>query len=534
MGSISMSRFLSSSVAFISLLLPLVFSSQSVARADEFVSIQGDQFVLDGQVYKLKGTNYYPRNHMWADMWTFHTWEWGTKVNDAELMRDFGLNCVRILVPYNNNQWGGPNVKEQRLQQLEDLVILFGEHGIRSCITLFDWETSFPAARTTKEAEHLMYLSTIVNRLKDNPYVFMWDVKNEPDHPSNIGGGDYWDSNPPKRDQIASWITRMCNAIRTIDPNHPVSAGMRWAYNLPEIIDAVDIAIFHAYWSIDSMTDAVKGYMGSNQKPILIQEFGWPTEGDGHSPHLFNESYALGVYQLIMDTWDDENLAGGLQWMTHDAMIYDQNAHFENFFGIWKFDGSLKPSSIHYRDNFPVNHFPTVAPFAPPPVDFFAATRIGTDVHLYWENPSSHRRAGTMARFRTDTYPTSMTDGELVCDMVGAPDYPSECVHSGLQPGTTYYYSLFSYTDDLTVAEPTQRVVTIVVDADLDNDGDCDQQDFARLQRCKSGPGIAQDDPACADALLDGDNDVDIDDVSLLNACRSGPGQPLPAGCVSY
>jgi hypothetical protein len=516
------------------MLFPLIVGSAttSIVQGDDFVSIQGDQFFLDGQVYKLKGTNYYPRNHMWADMWTFHTWEWGTKVADAQLMQDFGLNCVRILVPYNQNQWGGANVKEQRLQQLEDLVILFGEHGMRSCVTLFDWEVSFPAAQTSKEAEHLMYLSTIVNRLKDNPYVFMWDVKNEPDHPENIGADDSsnWDDNPAKRDQIASWIARMCNAVRTIDPNHPVSAGMRWAYNLPEIIDAVDIAIFHAYWSIDNQTTAVKGYMGANQKPILIQEFGWPSSGTGWNR---NEARTLEVYQSIMGTWVDETLAGGMQWMTYDASIYDPNLSWENFFGIWKYDGSLKPSSIYYRDNFPVNSFPTVATFPPPPVELFLAERVGTDVHLYWDNPFSHRRAGTMARFRTDLHPTSMTDGELVCDLVGAPDYPSECVHTDLQPGTTYYYSLFTYTDDLTACEPTHQTVTIVVDADFDNDGDCDQEDFAHVQRCASGPGIAQSDPMCSDALLDGDNDVDGDDVSLLNDCRTGPGQPLPAGCVS-
>jgi len=53
-------------------------------------------------------------------------------------------------------------------------------------------------------------------------------VKNEPDHPANIGGYDNWDSNPAARDKIVSWLNRICNAVRAIDANHPVSAGLRW------------------------------------------------------------------------------------------------------------------------------------------------------------------------------------------------------------------------------------------------------------------------------------------------------------------
>src|SRR5436853_5681 len=52
--------------------------------------------------------------------------------------------------------------------------------------------------------------------------------------------------------------------------------------------------------------------------------------------------------------------------------------------------------------------------------------------------------------------------------------------------------------------------------ADVDRDGDVDQEDFGLLQRCYSGSGTAQTDPACLPAQLDGDSDVDAADLQLL------------------
>ncbi|GMU22001.1 MAG: hypothetical protein AMXMBFR13_20890 [Phycisphaerae bacterium] len=67
--------------------------------------------------------------------------------------------------------------------------------------------------------------------------------------------------------------------------------------------------------------------------------------------------------------------------------------------------------------------------------------------------------------------------------------------------------------------------------ADVDSDGDVDQEDFAVLQRCYTGPnlGPVADEPvqcACLDVEGSGgmpDNDIDAGDLAKFQLCASGP-----------
>ncbi len=509
---------------------------------NNFVQVQDDQFVLDGQVYKIKGTNYYPRDHMWANMWS--DWDWAEIQLETQKMHDFGLNAVRILVPYSHGGWNGPNVPNGNLQMLEDIVNLMGENGIRSVVTIFDWETSFPSEGSSTEADHLTYLSTIVNRLKDNPYVLMWDVKNEPDHPANYGWCDCnpgscgnWDCNPSQRDKIVSWLHRMCDAVRDIDPNHPASAGMRWWQNLPDVIDFMDVAIFHSYdWPIDTEITDTKNLMGANQKPIVVEEWGWPSHPypcyrDGQYIYLYNENYQLQVYQDHLTSFIDHDIAGGLQWMTFDADNYDDDPDhtFEDYFGLWRYGYTLKPAAEYYRDNYPANQFPGPKPGA---VSQFTANGSNLDVELNWQNPSDDFFAGTMIRHSTDNFPSSPSDGTLVCDRAGEPGSTDSFVHTDPQIGVVNYYAAFAYSNTLSYADPTNASATARFPGDYDLDFDLDQSDFGTLQACLSG----QKNPfeaGCEDADLDHDGDADIYDVAKFQLCATGAGITPQASCLN-
>lgn len=59
---------------------------------------------------------------------------------------------------------------------------------------------------------------------------------------------------------------------------------------------------------------------------------------------------------------------------------------------------------------------------------------------------------------------------------------------------------------------------------DLDQDCDVDADDLAGFIACALGPGVPQNEPACANARLDGDDDVDCVDFAILQRCWSGEG----------
>lgn len=65
---------------------------------------------------------------------------------------------------------------------------------------------------------------------------------------------------------------------------------------------------------------------------------------------------------------------------------------------------------------------------------------------------------------------------------------------------------------------------------DYDADDDVDQDDFAFLQTCLSGP-IAPTAPGCGPADLDGDGNVDQDDVLRFAGCLNGPTIPAVENC---
>lgn len=428
-----------------------LMSALGGAADDGFVRIQGDQFVYRGEVYKLKGTNYYPRDHMWADMWS--SWDWSEIQLEANMLPTLNINCVRILVPYSYGGWNGPNVPPDRLQKLNDIVNLFGEKGIRSCITLFDWETTFPAAGTTTEANHIAYLNAIVNRLKNNQYVLMWDVKNEPDHPANIGGYDDWDYSPANKAKIISWLNRMCDAVRARDPNHPVTVGLRWYNNVSDIIHFEDIACFHSYWRTTINTVQIPTVKACTSKPIVVQEYGWPSNPtpchrDGYWIYDYNESEQTTLYSDHLSAFANHNIAGGMQWMTFDSRNYttDPDVSFENYFGLWRYDYTLKPAALYYRDHFVVRPFPKeIDPIAPGNVTSLSATVLTGAIRLSWTNPTDSDLRGIMIRCKTTGYPSGPTDGSLVCDVTASPGTTGMFYHSGLTNGVVYYYRVFSY-----------------------------------------------------------------------------------------
>lgn len=526
--------------------LILTGAALPLAQADEFVRIQQDQFVLGGHIYKIKGTNYYPRDGMWANMWT--NWNAARIADDAQLLKNLNINAVRILVPYSHGGWNGPNVPESRLQQLEYVVNTMGDAGIRSVVTLFDWETSFAAAGTNRYNDHLKYMSTIVDRLKHNPYVLMWDVKNEPDHPDNYGWCDCnpgacgdWDCNPTKRNQIVSWLQRMCNAVRARDPNHPVAAGMRWWQNLSDVLHFQDVAVFHSYWPNISTEQIpqTKALMGSQQKPILVEEWGWPSNPhpcnrDGRLIYDYNETQQMSVYVNHLNAFTQHDIAGGLQWMTFDAKAYTTNPNesFEQYFGLWYHHYALKPVGVYYRDNFPVSPFPKIAmPTAP--VTGFAAAVSGLNVVLTWKNPDTYTFEGTVISYSDQGYPATPSDGTILATRIAPPGSTDYLVHVQPTLGVRYYYSAFAYNIANSHASPAQASQTVFIRADYNGDGQVDMTDFAHLQRCLSGPFVPQTDPSCQNARHDGDDDVDADDVKLFEYCLQGPGEPLRFGCAN-
>jgi len=177
-----------------------------------------------------------------------------------------------------------------------------------------------------------------------------------------------------------------------------------------------------------------------------------------------------------------------------------------------------------------VSNTPDTTP--PGPVTNFTAVPGHGVVGLSWTNPTDLDFMGTMVRFSTSGPPATIHDGFLLVNKLGNPGAHQTQAHSGLTNGVRYYYTAFSYDQGMLYGPGVQVSATPYVPPDMDRDGDVDQLDFGRFQRCLTGPFVLQEDPACLDARLDADDDVDGDDANLFVRCLSGAGVPYNPNCL--
>lgn len=92
--------------------------------------------------------------------------------------------------------------------------------------------------------------------------------------------------------------------------------------------------------------------------------------------------------------------------------------------------------------------FTTTTDSTPPgDVQNFTAVPGNSQVTLSWINPSDSDFKGVMIRYRTDgVFPANKSDGILaVDDQTGLAGASDSFIHSGLNNGTTYSYSAFTY-----------------------------------------------------------------------------------------
>ena len=118
------------------------------------------------------------------------------------------------------------------------------------------------------------YCADLVECLKDEPGVLMWDVMNEPLITTWIEVDE-----PLRTERVeVTWrfVRHFCDVMRRLDDRHPVTVGVHTPDNLTAIGQAVDVLSFHDY-SHDRAAIRAKIERGLDlarelDKPILLSE----------------------------------------------------------------------------------------------------------------------------------------------------------------------------------------------------------------------------------------------------------------------
>jgi len=313
-----------------------------------FIEVAGSQLTRLGQPVRLKGVNYYPQQRPWMDMWT--AWDGQQIERELRLARDqLGINAVRVLVPYNlsDKDSGAGVVTAELLGRMHELTQIAGSLDLRLIVTLFDFYEDFPASGSVAEQRNFAYLRTLIGNFTGDDRIIAWDLHNEPDQYA-----PWKDGYAP---QVLTWLGRMADEVHRLAPNHLVTVGMGQYDNLlaagPDgrrVIDYSDVISVHSYNAADvaRQLDEVRG---QTTKPILLEEFGWPT-GITCLTRSYNEDSQAQVYRDTLAAARDR-VAGVFAWNLRD---YDSGPikHWgsrEDYFGLYRADGSLKPAAQELR-----------------------------------------------------------------------------------------------------------------------------------------------------------------------------------------
>ncbi|MBQ0787222.1 MAG: cellulase family glycosylhydrolase, partial [Oceanihabitans sp.] len=206
----------------------------------------------------IKGINYYPK----ATPWNMFGDAFAKDIiaNDFKIIKDAGLNSVRIFVQYDD--FGKADVHPKKLEKLKQTLDAAEENNLKVVLTLFDFYGDYSVMNWTLNQRHA---ATIVSTFKDHNAIIAWDIKNEPNLDFESRG----------KDMVIAWLDNMIDLVKSVDAEHPVTIGWSNTQSAPILKDKVDIVSFHYYEGLSELDAAIKTMRKEiPNKPLVLQEFG--------------------------------------------------------------------------------------------------------------------------------------------------------------------------------------------------------------------------------------------------------------------
>lgn len=172
------------------------------------------------------------------------------------------------------------------------------------------------------------YISHVVNALKEEEGLIMWDIMNEPSYCDYIRTGD--DATKAKhRESMWSFLRTYCRFVRQLDPVNAITIGHTYAEDLEPTAADVDAISFHDYLETRARVEAT--YTAAEE---IASRFGKP---------LINSELAClcraNPYDMALEICEKH----GIGWYVFELMVHD---YWGDVHGIVYPDGTVRDPSI--------------------------------------------------------------------------------------------------------------------------------------------------------------------------------------------
>ncbi|AUP77638.1 glycoside hydrolase family 2 TIM barrel-domain containing protein [Flavivirga eckloniae] len=257
--------------------------------------------IISDETIDIKGINYYPQASPW-DVFG-KKFNLDTIARDFKLIKDTGLNSIRIFVPYED--FGKANVSPDRLNKLEQVMDTAEEENLKVVVTLFDFYGDYSILNWTLNQRHA---ETIVSKLKNHKALLAWDVKNEPNLDFESRG----------KDLVVAWLNNTIDLVKSIDSIHPVTIGWSNIESAPILKDKIDLITFHYYEDLNNLEKAYLDLKDSiPNKPIAITEFGMSSYKGLWNPLGKTEEDQASYHKQAQEIFSENNI-NYMSWTLYD------------------------------------------------------------------------------------------------------------------------------------------------------------------------------------------------------------------------
>ncbi len=256
----------------------------------------------------------------------------GWRADKATLQTELGyarrvdLNSARIWLNYGQYQ----RDPQAFLHQLVLFVRTAHAKGISTMPIFFNGnglnpETLKPVFR--KEAD--LYVKAVIDALKNEPGLIMWDVMNEP------ACNDYYikaseDQKQVRLKEIYDFVRYYCKKIKEYDPVNAVTVGEWLSEHLHWSADLVDVLSFHDYSETRAKAQAaydiaIEVSKNNDNKQVINSEMACIGRGN--------------PYDMSLELCGDN----GMGWYIFELMIH---GYWADIHGVFYADGTVRDPSI--------------------------------------------------------------------------------------------------------------------------------------------------------------------------------------------
>ncbi len=256
----------------------------------------------------------------------------GWREDSATVVRDLGyakrlnINSLRFWLSYR----GYRQNPQEFLDRVETFIRIAHRMGFTSLPILFNGNGLDPATLKPdfrKEGDE--YVTAVVNRLKKNPGLIMWDIMNEPEMNDYIQQATT-EEEPARKAEIGDFVRHYVTLVNKLDPVTATTVGYGTSSWVDQSADLVDVITYHDYMPTRALVEA------NLQHALDV------AKANGNKPVVNTETACIAranPYDMVLQIMDEHRVG----WYVFQLMI---TGYWGPVHGIFYPDGTIRDPSI--------------------------------------------------------------------------------------------------------------------------------------------------------------------------------------------